>query len=74
MKKPFSPLPSPLPWWLEKHGSIVCDRPKRPDSDDSREFYGGDVVCESISRSDAEFVIAVANATIWLQEPNEAPR
>ena len=41
--------------------NVQSDRPERPDSESTRNYYGGDIVCESISRSDAEFVIAVAN-------------
>lgn len=56
---------SPLPWRLGNCGSIVCDDPKRDgilDEARSREFYGGDVVCESLQRSDAEFILRMANA------------
>lgn len=63
-----SPI-SPLPWRHGNAGSIVCDDPRRnglPDEGKAREFYGGDVVCESIQPSDANFILRLTERQIPL--------
>jgi hypothetical protein len=47
-------------------GSIVCGPEAGDDPDDHRSYYGGDVVCESVSGADKTFIIHAANDIDWL--------
>jgi len=53
---------NPAPWRVGKHGSVVCDTPV-PDIDgsDATEYYGGHLIAESITPSNARRIVACAN-------------
>ena len=56
---------SAFPWRTGTGGSIVCDDESLgPGCDDSGalEYYGGHVVCETLTPANAEFIVRACNA------------
>lgn len=52
---------SPLPWkYAGKDGALICNdpSPKSASSSATREYYGGDPICESMQKSDRDFILA----------------
>lgn len=56
--------PSPTPWRIGKNGEVVSDQPgeRLMDGSDEVDYYGGYLVCESVTRANAEQIIAAVNA------------
>ncbi len=67
---------SPTPWRLGKNdGAVVCDDETLGPSDpESREHYGGRVVCESAMPGNAAFIALACNAHDELIAACEAAR
>ena len=56
--------PASLPWRKGRAGSVVTDRPYKggfTGSDDVA-YYGGHLICESVSDEHAEFIVRACNA------------
>lgn len=53
---------TPVPWRVGNWGSVVADAavPEMPGSD-STDYYGGHLVCESVTPSNAEFIVRACN-------------
>lgn len=50
---------TPGPWRVGKHGSVVSDAPvPEVHGSDAIEYYGGHVICETITPSNARLVAA----------------
>lgn len=58
-----SPVHTPLPWRVGKTGSVVADAPVPGlrGSDDT-DYYGGHLICESVTPSNAEFIVRACNS------------
>lgn len=60
------------PWKIGKNSSIVSDEINtRQMSQDSIDFYGGQVVCESVQPSDAKRIIDCVNALVGVEDPQK---
>ena len=61
---------TPPPYEIGKNGSIVTQAPDAQvdmtrdgiDVEDTLEFYGGHVICETITSRNAEFIVRACNA------------
>lgn len=61
------------PWRVGNHGSVVSDWPvaEIPSTSDDIQFYGGHVICETITPSNARFVAASPDVFEALQSITE---
>ncbi len=49
---------TPGPWRIGKHGSVVTDHRVGPATDDVTKDYGGYVICETVTPSNAALIVA----------------
>lgn len=57
---PKPAAPTPGPWRLGKNGGVVADVPiiGGPDGSDDVAYYGGHLICESVTESNARLIAA----------------
>ena len=69
---------TPTPWKIGKHGSIVTDKPDRQveitgdGAKETIEFYGGHVICETVTQDNAAFIVEACNSAAQLQAERDA--
>lgn len=58
-----APLHTPLPWRVGKTGCVVADVPVPGlQGSDDTDYYGGHLICESVTPSNAEFIVRACNS------------
>lgn len=55
---------TPGPWKYNGRDAIVSETPVEglSNSDDAYRYYGGHIVCESVTRTNAEFIVRACNS------------
>lgn len=59
---------TPGPWRVGNHGSVICDAPIGPMDDESLAFYGGNVVCGTVSPANAPLIVKAPELAEALRE------
>jgi len=68
---------TPTPWRIGKNGGVVSDSAEGlvingAFGKEAVEYYGGNLICESVTRANAEFIVEACNAHERLKRERDA--